>query len=215
MIKVIDKLYLREGLGCCIYNRQYFPTHLKQGDLDGACAVYSLMMYLLILNVVTRRQLMDLDGTLKKKDSVRNLFKALFENRGLVRDGFFYRNLQPIINRHISDIATAKAYEDLDDDEILKSIKNYIDGESPMMISVEFRGGAHAMLVVGYEADDAGIFNIFCLDPGYDCAPTSYWNAVIALKQGSGKRYTHKWLTNNLLDSRDVSIREILCIDKN
>lgn len=159
---------------------------------------------------------------LKKTDPINSLFKALFDNKGLVRKGFFYTKLQPIINRHISEIVTAKAHENLEDDDILNSIKDYIDNENPIMISVQYSGGAHAMLAVGYEATDDGIVNIFCLDPAYDCSPTSYWNAVIALNENQSKKYPHKWITNNPINflsrdssnSRNVWLGEILCIDK-
>lgn len=213
MIQIIDNLYLYGELGCCVYNRKYSPVHLRQGDLDGACAVYCVMMYLLILNVVTRRQLEDLDGTIRKKDSIKSLFKALFENKGLIRKGFYYSNLQPLINRHIGDVVTAKADDFEDDEKTLSRIKSLIDNRKPIMISVQFRGGAHAMLAVGYEGDEKEIFNIFCLDPAFDCAPTSYWNAVVSLGQGSSKKYPHKWITNSREYTKDVYLGEILIIE--
>ena len=43
MIKIIDSLYPTEK-GCSIKKRNYHPVHIRQGDIDGACAVYSLMM---------------------------------------------------------------------------------------------------------------------------------------------------------------------------
>lgn len=69
MIQIINNLYLHGEAGCCVLNRKYYPVHLRQGDLDGACAVYCVMMYLLILNVVTRRQLEDLYGKVRKNNS--------------------------------------------------------------------------------------------------------------------------------------------------
>ncbi|MBD5316929.1 MAG: hypothetical protein HDS11_04595 [Bacteroides sp.] len=212
MIKVIDNLFLHDDLGCCIYNRKYAPVHLRQRALDGACAVYCVMMYLLILGVVTRRQLDDLDGNVRKKEPIKNLFKALFENRGLIRDGFLYNNLQSLINRHIKETVTAKA-ENGSEAHAINRIKEYVDSGKPIMISVEFRGGAHALLAVGYEADESGIFNIFCLDPSCDCPPTSYWNAVVALNQGTGKKYLHKYIANDN-SSLNACLDETLAIDK-
>ena len=37
MIKIIDSLYLTEK-GCSIKKRNYHPVHIRQGDIDGACA---------------------------------------------------------------------------------------------------------------------------------------------------------------------------------
>ena len=58
MIKIIDSLYLTEK-GCSIKKRNYHPVHIRQGDIDGACAVYSLMMNLLILKTISRVQIED------------------------------------------------------------------------------------------------------------------------------------------------------------
>lgn len=214
MIQIINNLYFQGDAGCCVYNRKYYPVHLRQGVLDGACAVYCVMMYLLILNIVTRRQLEDLDGKIRKKDSIKNLFKALFENKGLIRSGFYYTNLQPLINRHIGDCVIAKAQEDEKESQTLERIKGSIDSGNPIMIAAQYRGGAHAMLAVGYEYDDSGMFNIFCLDPGFDCPPTSYWNAVIALNQGSGSKYPHKWIAYNKDYSTNIYLGETLIIEK-
>lgn len=214
MIQIINNLYLHGEAGCCVLNRKYYPVHLRQGDLDGACAVYCVMMYFLILNVVTRRQLEDLYGKVRKKDSIKNLFKALFENKGLIRDGFYYTNLQSIINRHIGESVTAKAHSEESESQTIERIKENIDRGNPIMISAQFSGGAHAMLAIGYEFDDSGIFNIFCLDPGFDCPPTSYWNAVIALNQGSGKKYPHEWIAHHKDYSKNIYLGETLIIDK-
>ena len=79
MIKIIEALFLTEK-GCCIKNRTDNPIHIKQGDIDGACSVYSLMMYLMILKVIKRNQLDDLYDTLKKTPEVENLFCNFFDN---------------------------------------------------------------------------------------------------------------------------------------
>ena len=50
MIKIIESLELTSE-GVRLGNKQ--KVHLRQGDLDGACAVYSLMMYLIILRIFT------------------------------------------------------------------------------------------------------------------------------------------------------------------
>ena len=214
MIQIINNLFLHGEAGCCVYNRKYYPVHLRQGDLDGACAVYCVMMYLLILNIVTRRQLEDLYGKIRKKDSIKNLFKALFENKGLVRSGFYYTNLQSLINRHIGDLVKAKADNSEPESQTINRIKDSIERGEPIMISVQFSGGAHALLAIGYEADEEGMFNIFCLDPGFDCPPTSYWNAVISLNKGSGNKYPHEWMTYNQEYSKKIYLGETLIIER-
>lgn len=192
MIKVIENLYLTEK-GCSIkYRNKFYSAHFQQGELDGACAVYSLMMYLLILKIVTRNQLEDLYGYVKKPDHITKLFKSLFENRGLVRDGFNFPPLQKIVNRYLYEKVSANS--NYAESDYLQVIKDSIDNDNPIMIAVSYKGGAHALLAIGYEADNKGLFNIFCLDPAYKRPTTTYWNSVICLDCFTGSTYRHQWL---------------------
>lgn len=73
MIKLLNSLYLTEK-GCCIKNRKFYPVHLRQGEIDGACSIYTLMMNLLILRCVRRNELEDLYDKIKKSPEVVKLF---------------------------------------------------------------------------------------------------------------------------------------------
>lgn len=86
MIKLLNSLYLTEK-GCCIKNRQFYPVHLRQGEIDGACSIYTLMMNLLILRCVRRNELEDLYDKIKKSPEVVKLFREFFDKHGLVRNG--------------------------------------------------------------------------------------------------------------------------------
>lgn len=88
MIKIIDSLYLTEK-GCSIKKRNYHPVHIRQGDIDGACAVYSLMMNLLILKTISRVQIEDVYDNIKKSPETEKLFHEFFDKHGMIRGGFF------------------------------------------------------------------------------------------------------------------------------
>lgn len=45
MIKIIKDLDITAS-GVSVFNRKWQPVHLQQGEMDGACAVYSMMMNL-------------------------------------------------------------------------------------------------------------------------------------------------------------------------
>ena len=64
MIKIIKDLDITAS-GVSVFNRKWQPVHLQQGEMDGACAVYSMMMNLLILKVLTRNQVVNLKTTFK------------------------------------------------------------------------------------------------------------------------------------------------------
>lgn len=88
MIRLIDSIDLvvskdNQPLGCCIYNRTWQKIALRQGDMDGACAVYSLMMYLISIKVLTYNQVRNLNTKFKGQTSKGRLFREFFEKEGI------------------------------------------------------------------------------------------------------------------------------------
>ena len=217
MIKIIDSLYLTEE-GCCIKNRKSYPVHIRQGSLDGACSIYSLMMYLMILKTIRRNELEDLYDNIEKSSETENLFHEFFDKHGLLRNGLYFHDLKKLINRVYGSVVTVVCKNEDDEefqcDGFIHQIKSVLDTDSPIMLGIDYKGGgAHAVLAIGYEADVNGMFNIFCLDPGYDSNPTSYWNIVISLNSFKGK-YKHQCLTHNPYNCPAIYISETLVISK-
>ena len=216
MIHVINSLYLTEN-GCSIKNRCFYPVHLRQGDMDGACSIYSLMMYMLILKCVRRNQVEDLYDKIKKSPEIKSLFHEFFDKHGLFRGGLYFDNLKRMINRSFGTVVHAESYdaECTEFEESFKAqIKQTLDNNIPIMLGVDFKkGGGHAVLAIGYECDEEGLFSIFCLDPGYACNPTSYWNMVISLDAYKGK-YKHQCLTDNPYNCPAIQISDTLVIER-
>ena len=94
MIKIIKDLDITAS-GVSVFNRKWQPVHLQQGEMDGACAVYSMMMNLLILKVLTRNQVVNLKTTFKGNTAKGRLFKEFFVTEGLCRDGFYFSDTYP------------------------------------------------------------------------------------------------------------------------
>lgn len=109
MIKLLNSLYLTEK-ECCIKNRKFYPVHLRQGEIDGACSIYTLMMNLLILRCVRRNELEDLYDKIKKSPEVVKLFHEFFDKHGLVRNGLYFDKLKKMINRSFGDTVCAEYY---------------------------------------------------------------------------------------------------------
>lgn len=200
MIKLVEDLDLvyknSQPQGCCIYNRTWQKVALKQGDMDGACAVYSLMMYLIFLRVLTYTQIINLNTKFKGQTSKGRLFKEFFEKEGLCRNGFYFSTLVDKLRHSFSKMvfAVSDSYNSSvsDQSKAIKTVKEAIDANTPIMIAEVFKGGgAHAILVVGYELRNDKVSKLFCLDPGYPIADYSYWNTVIRLNDVIGNTYSH------------------------
>lgn len=221
MIKLVEDLDLvwKNNLpqGCSIYNRAWQKVALKQGDMDGACAVYSLMMYLIFLRVLTYSQVTNLNTKFKGQTSKSRLFKEFFEKEGLCRDGFYFSTIVDKLRHSFSKMvsATSDNYNSSSSDQAkaVETIKEAIDAGVPIMIAEVFKGGgAHAILVIGYEVRNDKVSKLFCLDPGYQIADYSYWNTVIRLNDAVGKIYSHMSISDKQMTP--IYIDETLRITK-
>ena len=214
MIKIIEDIDITT-LGVSVYNRRWQPIHLQQGEMDGACAVYSMMMNLLVLKVLTRSQVVNLNTTFKGNTAKGRLFKEFFVTEGLCRDGFYFSEIKEKLSHSFAKEVAASVQQYTaslsDQASFVKELKAAIDDNLPLGTAISFRSGAHAILAVGYEEQEGGVEKIFCLDPGYTINHTSFWNSVIMLNKGKGK-YSHLYITDK--DDDNVFISETLKIKR-
>lgn len=203
-------------MGCCIKNnRYYYPVHIRQGDLDGACSVYSLMMNLLILKKIKYKELTDVLQHIKVSRDTKQLFDEFFKKHGLIRGGFKFSNLKKLINLSFGEKVTVKSYDEEHQgfEGLIDIISNALQNNLPIIIGIDYPGGGgHAILAIGYEYDEEGIFNIFCLDPGIDANPSSYWNTVICLDFYKNRHYRDLSLTSNPQYHPNVRLTEVLLV---
>ena len=211
MIKIISNIDIvykdsrPQGVG--VFNRTWQPLHLRQGDMDGACAVYSLMMNLLVLKILTRNQICGLSNPFKGNTSKGRLFKEFLYDEGLCRDGFFFSSPdgEPNITDKLRHSFTkevksaASKYDSCNDKQTLAvdTIKKSIDEDNSIMIAETFCDGAHAMLAIGYEVQNETVTKIFCLDPGNMISDCSYWNAVIRINERTNSKYRHRCISKD------------------
>lgn len=221
MIKLLDNLDIvwKDGkpLGCCIHHKTWQKLALRQGDMDGACAVYSLMMYLILIKVLTYNEVTNLNTRFRGQTSKGRLFKEFFEKEGLCREGFYFSTiadkLRKSFAKEVSAVSRNFSNSNCDQQQVKQCIKEAIDDNCSIMIAEVFKGGAHAILVVGYESYNDELTKIFCLDSGYPIADYSYWNTVIRLNDTNGKVYCHTSISDKQINP--IYIGETLIITKN
>ena len=96
MIRLIDNIDLvwknNQPLGCCIHNRTWQKIALQQGDMDGACAVYSLMMYLIAIKVLTYAQVKNLNTKFNGQTS-KGRSRNLLRKKAYVETVFIFPQL--------------------------------------------------------------------------------------------------------------------------
>lgn len=194
MIKIIDTLELTpDGVRLGGTSK----VHLRQGELDGACAVYSLMMYLIILRIFTYKQVTE-GNNIKRSTSKGRIIRNFLERQdGLIRKGLgFADDIKDGLQFAAKSIVDCNYIASRQ--ETIETLKRCIDDNKPLMIGVDYnKVDGHALLAIGYETRNDKIKKIFCLDPGSDITPVSYWNAVISIDEHSNTKYRDSYFTAN------------------
>ena len=203
-------------------------VHLRQGDLDGACAVYSLMMGLIAARKVKKNDLMDLaivdkvDGRESLGRLIREFFNKIPQSKKepetvLLRNGYNLASIQNKLAHSFSKEAAsnyAQCSDEndeesfLDKNQLLQFITEELDKGYPVEIGCSWKDNGHALLAVGYESSHGELTKLFCLDPGYDCPKRTKYNAVISLMRNGRHTQFHEVM------GRRVFIDEALSIEK-
>lgn len=223
MIKVIDKINLTKD-GLFVKGTKQL-VHLQQGSLDGACAVYSMMMCLIMNKVIKRRDVTDLDFVHDGRVSKGKLVRLFLEHQGLLRNGYDFVSLQADLYKAFRkrvnvDCCVSKFYAETyniipnNNIEIKKSIiEDIIDAlDNDMPVEVAFsrkrdRSG-HAIVAIGYEKKHDSV-SFFCLDPGFDLPKGQFWNNILQVNTDS----TATFNCLNYQEERFVTIDELLIIE--
>lgn len=208
-IKIIDKLKLdSEGVKV----RKHL-VHKRQGDIDGACATYSVMMCLLIIGVLEDSDL-DIYKKHNKTFSKGRLIRDFCESHGLHRGGKDFEEIATMLRHSYASKVTPTWHETKNEDSI-ELISDEIDNENPVIISVGYSKGAHALLAIGYESIGDDISKILCLDPAYPAPRCSYWNsAIVVSTPKKGKIYLYDWFNVENNESRAVALTDIIIVEK-
>lgn len=203
------------------------PLFARQGDLDAACAVYSLMMMLLLHKRVNRSQLESRKAAQKVTGGGYNVYmrfqdKFLGELPGLYQDGYFLKKLAKKLNDCFKTVATATPHsidcvpaDSPKKQNLVKSIMETIDAGYPVEIGFSRRSrSGHAVVAIGYTRHNTDV-RLFCLDPAFDIAPTAFWNSIIDMSYFEPAKaiYSDKYFTPNG-NMEKVIVDEILTIDE-
>ena len=211
-IHIISKLILsNDSLQAKDSNGIFDKISLQQGSIDGACSVYSLMMNLLILEQISFN---DIQVYQKPDDKeTRQLCKRLFEENGMHHDGQSFYRIQRILNESFSNRATCY-HPKATHKQAIPLIVNHLKSDLPVIISIEYdKGGAHALLCVGYEGTEKKVSKLFCLDPSSQKINNCYWNTIIDLQPDTNRRkYPYHYITTDFNIKEDVRLDDILIL---
>jgi hypothetical protein len=191
---------------------------LRQGDLDGACGPYALMMALLLA-----------DSGLKRSDAIKlweeeedgptklatwtKKFTALISlgtNEDDLNDLFLeiqtFVGTKKINNLCLEQISISE--NSLKGVRSLLSIRDHIDTyDKPILIGINWsKNQGHWVVAVGYQLakgkSGEQVANILTVDPSQNASKISPWNGVLGLGHHNDKKL--RYLTEEYNDKCDV-----------
>jgi hypothetical protein len=163
---------------------------LRQGDVDGACGPYSLLMALITQEVLSREEVTDLsqqDG----RTRLGKFWNNFIVFNTMVREGTFNHDLSWLVEtfkNHPNGKVTAKDLESSSTRNKVSEIAAAIGNGDPVIVGLDWEGGgAHWALAIGYETFDDQITKIMLIDPGFPAPNICYWNAVLSVAKDDGE----------------------------
>ena len=208
-------------------NGRGLEIFMRQGDLDNACAVYSLMMLLIINKRINRKDLME-RGQHKGYTSVRRLQdEFLVSLPGSYKDGYFFNDLRDKLGVSFKKVATAESFTTLSDkkrddkvskEELHEKIRETIDRGFPVEIGFTRKGGTsgHAVVAIGYQESNNKneTLSLFCLDPGYELNKQAFWNTIIDINLSENNKAIYQDYNYSDVNNEKCNVDEILIINQ-
>lgn len=209
---VVSALKLVDGrLMCKGKSGRMYSVFKKQGDLDGACAIYSVIMNLLILGTINGSDT-ELEAKHNNPDTKR-LFHEFCERYGLHREGHYFDEIKRMLSKSFGKVVKVAPPSDTINmasvDVISQTILKY---DIPVVMQVT----GHAMLAVGVELENDVTTKILCLDPNGDYMnrTNKRWNAEVQIIRDGRTTYKYKSKIEGAYYKVNTRLGEVLVISK-
>ena len=213
-IYINNKLRLgAKGLQIKDAEGSWVKLHHRQGDLDGACGVYSTIMGLLTIGYLSYQDI-SIYNSPDKRGSKGKMLSHFLEKQGMIRDGYFTRTLAKDIRDYCDDLNVQVHYKG---EKIIDYVHDAIIENNPVIVTMEAKNFCHYVLAIGFEYvkqddDTDKITKILCLDPDDDLDASNYWNCSIDVSKELSDDFTCQYMTRMI--SCKVRINNIMIISK-
>ena len=189
----------------------------KQGDLDGSCTIYSLMMMLIFHQKLDWEDLVDGERAKDLEFVSRIQHEFLHGLNGLCTNGYKLREISDRANKCFgSKMCEAYTTEPGTPKTVSRStlqemIRMYLDDRQPVMIGYSKPSGpGHALVAVAYRREAWNRLRLFCLDPSHGVPFMHPWNTVIDLDYLSSDN--NDFTDTNYWTEKKVCVNDFLVI---
>jgi len=189
----------------------------KQGDLDGSCTIYSLMMMLIFHQKLDWEDLIDGERAKDFEFVSRIQHEFLHGLNGLCTRGYKLREISDRANKCFgSKICETYTTEPDTPNTVSRSIlqemiRMYLDDRQPVMIGYSKPSGpGHALVAVAYRREAWNRLRLFCLDPSHGVPFMHPWNTIIDLDYRSSG--DDDFTDTNYWTEKKVCVNEFLVV---
>lgn len=181
-ITIIENIVLKNGILHAV-GREEKTTRvfLRQGNLEGRCAVYSLMMLLMFHKRINRDDLLRRVSN-KAPECIKKLKRQFCHS---TTRGYSLRELRIKLLLSFNNKIPVDVYviRNRDKDNLKKlhhMIKDHLDTGWPLQIGLWNPSGesGHSVVAIGYSMT-GNTLRLFCLDSAWPLAYASIWNNII------------------------------------
>lgn len=217
--KIIKNLYMNgDNLQAIGRKGTLTDVYARQGTLDGACGVYSLMMLLILHKKLDWNDLIDkeLSPNDSFAESIRDYFLEFLIGRW--QGGHEFEWLSELLNRNCFNANHSKVYciernkdTTVSRHELHKIIKAQLDKREPLILGYSKKKGCgHAVVVIGYSKEKGNKLRLYCLDPSAPLGYLQVWNNIIDLDYFSLD--DQSFTDYNYRSENNVMVNQILII---
>lgn len=178
---------------CGPVNEAGEQVHFRQGDLDGACGPYSLLMSLVANGIISRFETSYM-GLNDGRTRLGKFHNRLAEFGGLINNGTNGCDLDWLVDCFRNQISLEK-FSGNTRSMVTELVAAVTNGYSTI-IGVDWPGGeGHWLLVVAYQGQvvevagaksQTNVTHLLCLDPFPEAPRVSLWNAVLEVQTADG-----------------------------
>lgn len=192
----------------------------QQGDLDGSCSVYCLMMMLIFHKKLDWENLTNNERAEENAFVERIQHHFLHSLNGLYLGGLAIDDLSEKLNlcfgQNLSKVFSTMpgSLYPVTRRELHLKIRAQLDARKPVLLGFHRKSGTgHSVVAVGYRREAWNRLRLFCLDPGHKLLFMQVWNNVIDLNYLSNDDAA---MTDvNHYEENEVCVTSALIINEN
>ncbi len=176
---------LQSGCEAARSSRTGEPVHLQQGEADGACGHYCVLMALLALGEIEHKQATNF-FTVKRSSRLGRLAKYVQEAGEDYFHGTDVEQLAEMVAAGFSACVVTASHVD-GGKSTRAFVEQHLDLGHLVITMLDFGSrGSHWVLAIGIEDSRRGK-RLLVIDPGAPANPTACWNGTVALTGTGGK----------------------------